>query len=166
LVDVLEDKSLDLSANPGAPDPGKANDSFSQPSTPRVQPSRSNAALKLIVARDLWSITRGTIDHSHLKEAACEFLATLIPDEWKLVGASDSQDDARKQWSLLCADILQVCGVDEIISYWGREMGDGKIWKWTPDVRRLVWSSFVEQWFESGPRTWEAAAVLLGVPFA
>jgi hypothetical protein len=160
LIDILQDSRLNF-ADPSIPteiptSPVKDFQSSPRRQAPRV---RSNAALRLSVTRDLWTSTRTAIPHNLLRLAGQKFIATLTQNENELVPETDSQDDSRKEWSLLCAEVLSVCDDSELQSFWG------SLRNWTPEVRSLVWGSFVEKWTEAGD-SWEGAAFLLSVPFA
>jgi hypothetical protein len=168
IIAVIQDLDLDLTAkvespSSGPPSPSKNSTGGSQISVACVPASRSNATLKLAVARDLWSITRAIFPNALLNGAGEKLLATLVRNETELI---DDQDNARTQWSYFCAEVLLICGVDEMSLFWAIEVEIRKRRNWTPTVRRLVWGSLVEKWTANGPRSWEGAVVLLGVPFA
>jgi len=170
ITNVLQDPNLDLSPKVGSftPPLSPTNESKSSPLHPGTpaSSSRSNAALKLIVARDLWAITRTIVSPSLLRRAARTLLMTLTQTQNELVGGSNSGDDAWRQWSLFCAETLSICSLDEMTSFWKRKTKYGRKSEWTPNVRCMVWDSFIKTWTKIRPESWERTAVLLGVPFA
>jgi hypothetical protein len=91
------------------------------------------------------------------------FLKVLMHNEDELVRETDSPDDARREWSLLCADVLAVCDIDELQAFWERKWIQK--WAWTADVMGVVWKYFVQRWLVGGGN-WEGAVALLAVPFA
>jgi hypothetical protein len=170
LIAILQDPSLNLTAidnSTSSPksSPTKLVGADLEPSHANATISSSNSALKLIVTRDLWSISRATIPRSLLGGAAKKLLAILMEQEHEFVGESDPQDNARRQWSFLCAEVLSVCEVEDMISFWGFNGESLKLREWSTNVRCLVWSSFVTKWKEIGG-SWEGAAILLGIPTA
>ncbi|KAG2037799.1 hypothetical protein BDR03DRAFT_896321 [Suillus americanus] len=168
LVDILRDPKLDLSAKFGPPPSQQASSPISGVRvTPRrtSMPSRSNAALKLVVIRDLWTLMRTTFPNNVLHSAGARLLACLIEDEADLVWETDSPDDARKQWAYLCAEVLVVCEVDDLREFWAKRSRAMVMMSYEPGVQSLVWGCFVEKWTEDAEGSWEGAALLLGVPF-
>jgi hypothetical protein len=165
LVDILQDESLNLTTKSSTEQTIFDNQGATKQCVP---PTLSNAALKLSLVRELWSVTRSAITNSLACLAGETFLEWLMKNENNLVWESGAEDDARRQWASLCADILVVCDADEMSAFWGRKIGvEGKKkqWAWTQDIRSLVWKSFVEVWREDKDRTIEGCIVLLGVPF-
>lgn len=164
LVGLLEDPELDLTArSPPPPDlittsPVRSTPGPSTRASSTIPPSRSNAYLRLSVVRTLWRTTRTAIPHRALGAAGERLLACLVQHEDTLVCATD---EARAEWALLCVQVLLVCESNALRAFWA-SAGTG----WEPEVRCLVWKTFVEQWTEDGEGGWEGAAVLLGVPFA
>lgn len=168
LVDILRDPKLDLSAKFGPPPSQQASSPISGVRvTPRrtLIPSRSNAALKLVVTRDLWTVIRTTFPNNVLHSAGARLLACLMEDEADLVWETDSPDDARKQWAYLCAEVLVVCEVDDLREFWAKRSCAMAMMSYEPGVQSLVWGCFVEKWTEDAEGSWEGAALLLGVPF-
>ncbi|KAG1822871.1 uncharacterized protein BJ212DRAFT_1331086 [Suillus subaureus] len=168
LVDILRDPKLDLSAKFGPPPSQQASSPISgakiTPGRTSI-PSRSNAALKLVVTRDLWTVIRTTFPNNVLHSAGARLLACLIEDEADLVWETDSPDDARKQWAYLCAEVLVVCEVDDLREFWAKRSCAVALMSYEPGVQSLVWGCFVEKWTEDAEGSWEGAALLLGVPF-
>ncbi|OJA17207.1 hypothetical protein AZE42_00199 [Rhizopogon vesiculosus] len=163
LVDILRDPKLDLSTKVGPPPPQHASPVMSR--KPSLLPSRSNAALKLVVARDLWTMMRTTFPDNALHSAGARLLACLIEDEANLVWETDSPDDARKQWAYFCAEVLVVCEVDDLREFWAERSRAMAMMSYEPGVQSLVWGCFIERWTEEAQGPWEGGALLLGVPF-
>jgi hypothetical protein len=161
LIDILQDENLNLSMKP-----------LTERTLPDVNiptETRSNAALRLSLVRSLWSVARNVVTNGPVCLAGETFIEWLMANESRLVWESDSDDDARRQWASLCADILVVCDVDEMNAFWGKKVGvtgRKKEWGWTEDVRRLVWASFLEVWSEDKDSSVDGSIVLLSVPFA
>ncbi|KAG0704222.1 hypothetical protein DFH29DRAFT_912360 [Suillus ampliporus] len=167
LVEILCDPKLDLSAKYGPPPSQQASPVGEVKVTPRrsLIPSRSNAALKLVVARDLWTVIRTTFPNSLLHSAGARLLTCLIEDEAALVWETDSPDDARTQWAYFCAEVLVVCEVDDLREFWSTRSRGMSMMSHEPGVQSLVWGCFVERWTEDAEGSWEGAALLLGIPF-
>jgi hypothetical protein len=163
LVDILRDPKLDLSTKIGPPPPQHASPVMSRKQS--SLPSRSNAALKLTVTRELWAVMRTTFPNNLLHSAGLKLLGCLIGDEDNLVWETDSPDDARKQWAYLCAEVLVVCEVDDLREFWTRRSHAMAMMSYEPGVQSLVWGCFVEKWTEDAEGPWEGAALILGVPF-
>lgn len=163
LVDILRDPKLDLSTKVGPPPSQHASPAVSRKQI--LLPSRSNAALKLAVTRDLWAVMRTTFPSNLLHSAGTRLLVCLIEDEADLVWETDSLDDARKQWAYLCAEVLVVCEVDDLREFWARRSRVMVMMSYEPGVQSLVWGCFIERWNEDAEGHWEGAALLLGVPF-
>ncbi|KAG2342195.1 hypothetical protein BDR05DRAFT_964509 [Suillus weaverae] len=168
LVDILRDPKLDLSAKFGPPPSQQASSPIGEVRVaPRrtLIPSRSNAALKLVVTRDLWAVVRTTFPNNVLHSAGARLLECLIEDEADLVWETDSPDDARKQWAYLCAEVIVVCEVDDLREFWAKRSCAMALMSYEPGVQSLVWGCFIEKWSEDAEGSWEGAALLLGVPF-
>ncbi|KAG1745909.1 uncharacterized protein EDB91DRAFT_1236218 [Suillus paluster] len=167
LVDILGDSKLDFSAKYGPPPSQHVSPVAGVRVTPKRSslPSRSNAALKLVVVRDLWAVLRTTFPNNLLHSAGTSLLACLIEDETNLVWETDSPDDARKQWAYFCAEVLVVCELDDLREFWTRRSSAMSMMSYEPGVQSLVWGCFVERWTEDTEGSWEGAALLLGVPF-
>jgi len=139
---------------------------------PALKPhARSNAAMKLSVARDLWDIVHRVIPVDDIFVTGQKLLACLVENESDLVWETDSPHDARTQWTLLCGEILVHCGSDPLKEFWGVRgamKGDCRwqVSQWSSEVKSLVWRKFVERWREIAPSSWEDALLLLGVPFS
>ncbi|KAG2155943.1 uncharacterized protein EDB93DRAFT_1128917 [Suillus bovinus] len=168
LVDILRDPKLDLSAKFGPPPSQRVSSPIGgvRVSPRRTSiPSRSNAALKLVVTRDLWTVVRTTFPNNVLHSAGARLLACLIEDEADLVWETDSPDDARKQWAYLCAEVLVVCEADDLREFWAKRSWAMAMMSYEPGVQSIVWGCFVEKWTEDTEGSWEGAALLLGIPF-
>jgi len=66
----------------------------------------------------------------------------------------------------LCVDLLSVCDVDAMRTFWECEE-DGmqlRTWIWSKEFTCAVWRTFVEKWRDV-EGTWEGGVILLGVPF-
>jgi len=171
LIEILQDSELDFTQTTSTEiptSPVKGFKSSPRRSQSKAPPPRSNATLKLSVIRDLWSTTRTAIPHNLLSVAGQKFIAMLTQNDSELVPEIDPEDDARKQWSLLCAEVLVVCDLGELRSFWGSSADEGKqqVQNWTLGMTNVVWGSFIEGWRQDGGESWEGAAVLLSVPFA
>jgi hypothetical protein len=98
-----------------------------------------------------------------------KLLACLVDNENELVWATDAPDDTRKQWAMVCAEVLLVCDPEELKLFWGtnRDCGSQRKRDWSrqAEVRSLVWTCFVQKWKEEGAGYWEGAVVLLSAPF-
>ncbi|KAL6302847.1 hypothetical protein BKA93DRAFT_736024 [Sparassis latifolia] len=169
LVDILRDRTLDISADSDDGLTELIPTSDSRPVQRRVSlltRSRWNLVLKLVVIRELWTIARTIFPRSALSGPAEKLLMYLDRHESDLVDDMDLPDDIRKQWAYLCAEVAFVCDVYELKQFWGRRSyGTRKQERnWSDDVRCLVWRKFVNKLSECSG-TWEAAVVLLGVPF-
>jgi hypothetical protein len=86
-------------------------------------------------------------------------------NEDELVQETDSPDEARKEWSFLCAEALVICDIDELKAFWGERKWIER-WAWTAEVKSVVWKCFVQKWLQGGKGSWEGAVVLLAAPFA
>ncbi|EGN98376.1 hypothetical protein SERLA73DRAFT_56513, partial [Serpula lacrymans var. lacrymans S7.3] len=172
LVDILQDPNLDLSHKAGSALPVVATSPVKDRSpskSPRKLPnnsSRSNAALKLSITREFWTIMRTTIPNNLLHAGGAKLLTSLMENEDDLVWETDAPDDARKEWAYLCAEVLVVCDIDELKKFWTRRASARAQMTYEPGVQSLVWNCFVEKWQEDADGTWECAVVLLGIPFA
>ena len=115
--------------------------------------------------------------HATLAAAAEKLLTCLIlveevllPANAKLDGLSSDDTDvgeqARNAWVKLCVDLLSVCDVDAMRTFWECEE-DGmqlRAWIWSKDFTCAVWRTFVEKWREV-EGSWDGGVILLGVPF-
>ncbi|KAI0322414.1 hypothetical protein OF83DRAFT_803492 [Amylostereum chailletii] len=170
LTDMLGDSTLILIQTPETPqaqDPlGEDQNTFAKAQARASSPWRSNAAVKLSVARELWGPAARIIPDEELGTIAKSFIDFLIEKESELVWEEDSPHDAREQWSLLCAEVLLHCSPTWLQSFWGiRGASSACSWDWTPDMRGLVWRTFSGRWRELATSKWEIALQLLGVPF-
>lgn len=173
LLDIFQDKELDLSMQPDdidqfiptSPIRGPQEDVAAVKAPP---PSRWNLGLKLYIVRELWTIVKATFPAAALGVAGVELLNFLNDKEEALVGDIDTTDDVREQWDYLCAEVAFCCDITELAAFWGtrhcptdkrRNRSD-----WTTDVRSVVWCHFIDKWRETRGN-WEMAAVLLSVPF-
>ncbi|KAH7921313.1 hypothetical protein BV22DRAFT_1132369 [Leucogyrophana mollusca] len=166
LVDILQDARLDFTTQVRPPSTLNASPPICKTASKRTPlHPRSNAAIKLSITRDLWSIMRTTFPHNLLHAGGAKLLAYLINDEAELVWETDSPDDARKQWAYLSAEVLAVCDVTEMRQFWTKRARAVTQLTYEPGVQGLVWGCFVEKWTEDTDGSWEGAVVLLGVPF-
>lgn len=165
LMGVLQDDTLDLTPRVDSNSLPSSSDGAT-PQTDMPPNTRTNAALRLKVIRDLWSATRTVIPYEHLSTAGEKLLSCLMKNEHEL---TDPGKDAQDEWASLCAELLVVCDVDELKAFWGYHTSpDNKKWErnLTSDIQNLVWKCFVEKWKEDEKGNWEGGVVLLGVPFA
>ncbi|KAF7977771.1 hypothetical protein HWV62_2653 [Athelia sp. TMB] len=168
LIDVLQDSTLDLTVKHGPP-----RKELSSSSPMRVPLSTlSSGSLKLSIARDLWTSVRTHVPLDHLYHAGHKLVACLVDGEEDLVGDYDGplhEDDARKHWAMLCAEVLYLCDRDELRSFWGAKCETRRrtpaTWSKKPDVRCLVWAAFLHKWQDERHWDWDGAIVLLCVPF-
>lgn len=166
---MLQDCSLDLTTKNG---PARKDLSSSSPIR-GPSSTQSTGSLKLSIARDLWASVRSSIPTDHLTIAGEKFVACLVDTEDELAGETDAplyEDDARKHWAMLCAEVLYLCDRDELRSFWGARRGKGSrramaTWSKKSDVRCLVWAAFLHKWQEESQWDWEGAITLLSVPF-
>ncbi|KAF7980462.1 hypothetical protein HWV62_37928 [Athelia sp. TMB] len=168
LIDVLQDSTLDLTVKHGPP-----RKDLSSSSPMRVPLSTlSSGSLKLSIARDLWTSIRTHVPLDHLYHAGHKLVACLVDGEEDLVGDYDGplhEDDARKHWAMLCAEVLYLCDRDELRSFWGAKCETRRrtpaTWSKKSDVRCLVWAAFLHKWQDEPHWDWDGAIVLLCVPF-
>ncbi|KAH7912528.1 hypothetical protein BJ138DRAFT_1112247 [Hygrophoropsis aurantiaca] len=164
LVDILSDVGLDFTSKVASPI-RKSSPLKSRALGCIALQSRSNAALKLSVIRDLWTVVRTTFPNNLLHAGGTKLLAYLDQEEADLVWETDSPDDARKEWAYLSAEVLIVCDISELQQFWTRRARSVTKMTFEPGVQSLVWGCFVQKWTEDAEATWEGAALLLGVPF-
>lgn len=140
----------------------------------QIPPSTlSSASLKLSIVRDLWASVRTHTPLDHLHLAGQKLIACLVDGEEDLVGEIDGplhEDEARKHWAMLCAEVLYLCDRDELRSFWGARRSQGRqrtppTWSKKSDVRCLVWAAFLHKWQDEAQWDWEGALALLCVPF-
>jgi hypothetical protein len=73
--------------------------------------TRSNAAMKLAVARSLWAHAHSVLPPQALAGPPSEALLTwLMKKEEELVRKTDTSHDARTQWATLCAEVTMRTG--------------------------------------------------------
>jgi hypothetical protein len=141
---------------------------------------------KLALIQRLWHITSSLIPHPLLASSGApeRLLASLMKREEDLTSSSplslrsieeEEQEttELRESWTTLCVDVLVKCNPEALKAFWGYVNGDGnREWDWTWDARERagVWGCFVDRWMGAcenieGGVGWEAAVVLLGVPF-
>ncbi|OBZ68972.1 hypothetical protein A0H81_11315 [Grifola frondosa] len=170
LMDILKDDQHDFSVRS---DPTI----FDVPTSPAIPHSsktmkilpecRWGYAIKLLLVRELWSTVKAIFPKDALCEPAEKLVRTLNRWERHLVGDVYSTDEVRQQWGYLCAEALFTCDVIELESFWdGRKSSRKRKFQrdWTEGVRCVVWHAFLEKWREC-TGSWEAAVVLLSVPF-
>jgi hypothetical protein len=163
LIDILLDTNLDLTTKSGPP-----RKVLSSSSPARPPPSScSSTILKLSITRDLWAIVRANVPLELITVAGKKLLGCLVDNEEGLVWETDSPDDARREWAMLCAEVLLVCDLQELKSFWGIAGSErkGEVWSRKTEVRSFVWTCFVQKWKEDGGWYWEGAVILLGAPF-
>ena len=168
LIDVLQDSTLDLTVKHGPP-----RKDLSSSSPMRVpQSTLSSGSLKLSIARDLWTSIRTHVPLDHLYHAGQKLVTCLVDGEEDLVGDYDGplhEDDARKHWAMLCAEVLYLCDRDELRSFWGAKCETRRrtpsTWSKKSDVRCLVWAAFLHKWQDEPHWDWDGAIALLCVPF-
>lgn len=145
LIDILTDFSIDLTSK--APQITSAR----EPSCKEV--------VKLLVLRDLWLETRTVIPNSLLRAAGQRFLDALAKNE----SLFTHHYRGAEQLTLLCAEILPVCDIEDLKAFWVPDVAiDHKTRK---VMRSSLWMTFAEKWRLDSEGSWEGGIVLLGVPF-
>lgn len=175
MQDILGDPKVQLVPTGDAPAP-----SHVESEVDLAPHTRSNAAMKLAVVRELWTHAHALLPARALVGSPSEaLLSWLMEREAEIVWETDTPHDARTQWAMLCAEVLLRTGAAAagcctsaptlLRVFWGIPGGSGRrrttTWNWTLDVRARVWRVFVERWRVLA-EGWEEAPVLLSVPFA
>ncbi|KAF9553877.1 hypothetical protein CPC08DRAFT_713395 [Agrocybe pediades] len=96
--------------------------------------------------------------------------ASLVPKCGRLLDGFDEGEGeaARDAWVALILDILSVADLRTFKDFWGggpSEDGSTTPWRWTKEFIRAIWRTSAFKWAESED-SWEAAVVLLGLPFS
>ncbi|KAF8842180.1 hypothetical protein BDN67DRAFT_995787 [Paxillus ammoniavirescens] len=171
LVQILRDPQLELilkvasPSSKGGASPISSRSGQLAKKTDRSRSTRSNAAVKLRVVRELWASMRTTFPHNLLHAGGATLIECLIEDESDLVWETDTPDDARKEWAKLCAETLVICDIDELRKFWERRSRSYAMMTYEPGVQSLVWGCFIETWKVDTEGSWEGATILLGIPF-
>jgi hypothetical protein len=173
MQDILGDPKVQLVPSGDAPTP-----SHVESEVDLAPHTRSNAAMKLAVVRELWTHAHSLLPARALAGSPSEALLTwLMERDAEIVWETDTPHDARTQWAMLCAEVLVRTGPAGagcctsapalLRVFWGIPGGAGRrrTWNWCMDVRARVWRVFVERWRVLA-EGWEEAPVLLSVPFA
>lgn len=128
------------------------------PSPPSIG-SPTPDEMKIALVRDLWLTTRTTIPRELLRQAGEQFFGRLNKYDQDDHKWREFDYDAQIQWAQLFAEILLVCDVEDLKTFWATPRDE----EWyNKDLRRMVWRRFVRKWMGG---TWEGAIVLLSVPF-
>ena len=131
--------------------------------------SRCNYAIKIFLVRDLFTITRAVFPAEAFAELAESLLKYLNAHEETLVDDVQCTDAVREQWACICAEAAFACEPSVMQAFWDNTLRKGqRDSEWDSDVRALVWQVFLERWLEqdqTGPSSWDTAAVLLCAPF-
>ncbi|KZT73869.1 hypothetical protein DAEQUDRAFT_754271 [Daedalea quercina L-15889] len=168
LTDLIDDSKLDVVKNSkGDHDSGFVPTSPVKGPRTRLMPTieRMNPALKLYLARELWHIHRSMFSGDALEKSSERLLEYLISREYVLVEDLDEPDGVRLQWAAICAEALFACDAALMEKFWSGRHPKGPQFGWIPEVRRLVWSTFIEKWRENLEPTWEMGVVILSAPF-
>ncbi|KIJ13077.1 hypothetical protein PAXINDRAFT_156664 [Paxillus involutus ATCC 200175] len=168
---ILCDPQLELTLKVGPPSSKGGTSPISSRSgqlakkTGRSQSTRSNAAIKLGVVRELWASMWTTFPHNLLHTGGAKLIECLIEDESDLVWETDSPDDARKEWAKLCAETLVICDIDELRKFWEERSRSYAMMTYESGVQSLMWGCFIETWKADTEGSWEGTTILLGIPF-
>ncbi|EIW59256.1 uncharacterized protein TRAVEDRAFT_166567 [Trametes versicolor FP-101664 SS1] len=175
LVEVLEDDSFDFTLSkedfgehvPTSPIKPTSTRTKNKAAKKPLPESRWNYAVKLFLVRDLFTIAHAVFPDdvfASLAESIAKFLNT---NEALLVGDVQCSDEVREQWASICADATLACDISVLQAFWANTLGKPsnghRNSEWCVDVRAAVWQVFVDRWEDS--KSWEAAIVLLSVPF-
>ncbi|KAI8994258.1 hypothetical protein BD414DRAFT_436966 [Trametes punicea] len=129
---------------------------------------RWNYAVKLFLVRDLFTIARTVFPGDIFVGIAESILKYLNSNEENLVGDMQCTDEVREQWASLCAEAALACDTGVMQGFWENKLGNfssgRRVSHWNVDVRAVVWQTFLDRWAD-GKKSWEAATVLLSVPF-
>ncbi|KAH9851822.1 hypothetical protein C2E23DRAFT_886346 [Lenzites betulinus] len=174
LIEVLEEDSFnftlekeefaDVPTSPVKPTGLHAKNKGTEEPLP---PSRWNHAVKLFLERDLFTIARAVFPDDVFAGLAESIVKFLNTHEESLVGDVQCTDEVRDQWSSLCAEAVLSCDVSVLQAFWDNTLGkpnnERRQSEWDIDVRAAVWQTFLDRW--EIKKSWEAAIVLLSVPF-
>jgi hypothetical protein len=125
---------------------------------------RWKPALKLRLIRELWRRLRLVFPEGALAAQAERFLHVLMRKEADLVVETESADEVRVEWALLCAEVVGCCDEDQMPIFWGMGSATGRPSAWNESVRCLVWTQWVQKWIEEAA-SWDSGVILLGAPF-
>ncbi|EMD40251.1 hypothetical protein CERSUDRAFT_122305 [Gelatoporia subvermispora B] len=121
LIDLLCDFTLDISMVRGNPDESTSASPLRP--TPKAsrkpESSRCNLGLKLVLARDLWTVMKTAFSREALESPAQKLLAFLVEQDKELVGNGHHADEVRRQWACLCAEVVSYCDVESLQAFWG-----------------------------------------------
>ena len=164
---VVEDTDRLAPTSPARPeDETSTNDTTNLPSNPRGLPPlpsyRWKPALKLLLVRQLWQAVEAIFPSKSLLAPSRKMLELLKQRDEDLVVETRVTDEVRGQWSLLCAEVAYKCEENALKEFWVGTSGECV---WPDAVRSFVWSHFTMKWREEKCSSWEAAIILLGVPF-
>ena len=168
ITDMLADTKLIVIQTPETPqaqDPLREDDTLSKQLFPTW---RSNEAVKLEIARELWNDASKIFPAEDMAVICQPFLTFLSKKEPELTREEEpSSTDAREQWTMLCVEVLLGCSPSWLQSFWGVD-GNKTIfsWDWRPETRGFVWRKFCAHWQEVSSSKWENILLLLAVPFA
>ncbi|KAI0667624.1 hypothetical protein C8Q78DRAFT_1051818 [Trametes maxima] len=174
LVDILDDENLDFTmckediGEEMPTSPVKTHRARNKTSGTPLPQSRWNFAVKLFLVRDLFTITRAVFPEDVFAGLAESILKHLNANEEALVGDAQCSDAVREQWASLGAEAALACDIDVLQAFWANKLGKPSSGyreaEWDVDVRSVVWRTFLDRWQDS-KKHWEAATVLLSVPF-
>ncbi|KAF7314461.1 hypothetical protein MKEN_00918900 [Mycena kentingensis (nom. inval.)] len=160
LLEILSDSNIDITLKHGQ-----------VPCTDGPEPKNalSNAALKIRLMRPLWMVTREVCSGDlsaggDLAEAAEKLVFHLMKWEDDFTESDSNDYAARREWALLCAEVLVVCEAEDVQEFWKYDGSPKSKWNWTPEIRAVVWRSFAEVWTVERQTVWPAIAVLLAIP--
>ncbi|KAI0647951.1 hypothetical protein C8Q79DRAFT_1086869 [Trametes meyenii] len=174
LIDILDDENLDFTmckedvGEEMPTSPVKAHRTKNRTSSAPLPQSRWNFAVKLFLARDLLTITRAVFPEDVFAGLAESVLKHLNTNEVTLLGDLQCSDEVREQWASLSAEASLACDISVLQAFWTNTLGKPssgyRETEWGADVRSVVWQTFLDRWQDS-KKHWEAAIVLLSVPF-
>ncbi|TFY54884.1 hypothetical protein EVJ58_g8595 [Rhodofomes roseus] len=168
LIDLVDDPKLDVVKNAhGDHDSGFVPTSPVKGVRKHLMPTleRMNLGLKLYLARELWHVHMSIFSGEALEKSSEKLLGYLLYNEEYLVEELDEADGVRLQWASLCAETLFACDAALLEKFWSGRHPKGPQFGWASEVRRLVWSAFVEKWRENSEVAWEMGVILLSAPF-
>ncbi|KAI0826909.1 hypothetical protein BC628DRAFT_230054 [Trametes gibbosa] len=174
LIEVLEEDSFnftlekeefgDIPTSPVKPTGSHTRNKGTQEPLPQ---SRWNHAVKLFLERDLLTIARAVFPEDVFAVLAESIVKFLNTNEESLVGDVQCTDEVRDQWASLCAEAVLSCDIGVLQAFWENTLGKAsnghRRSDWDIDVRAAVWQTFLDRW--EIKKSWEAAIVLLSVPF-
>ncbi|KAH9949823.1 hypothetical protein B0H21DRAFT_819758 [Amylocystis lapponica] len=168
LIDILKDREFEPGADPDELDtelPSPVKPSKRSP-THGIPAARVNLGLKFYLVNELWLVVKTAFEGSTLNRSAAKLLQYLHRNELNLIEDMDAADIVRRQWAYMCSDIAMECDVEDLDAFWTPRRASSRRPKreWSSAVRRVMWQAFVIKWQEDRNK-WEAAVMLLGVPF-